>query len=143
MSSEEIEKTEVEPRENAAANIDEADIDEVDIGEANKNLAEIDRAEEQEQAAAEDNIDEQIRNNMLRNVTFADADMRMFGDRTVLAQVAQLMAYIRHAVKSGQPTEIKLLICKSDSTVSGAEFVFDLNGCQVPDLAPQKEIFIN
>ena len=86
---------------------------------------------------------EQIRNNMLRNVTLADAEIKMFGDRTVLAQIAQLVAYIRHAIKNDTPTEIKLSICKSDSTVAGAEFMFDLNGCQVPDLVPQPEVFIN
>lgn len=73
----------------------------------------------------------------------ADAEIKMFGDRTVLAQVAQLIAYIRHAVKSNEPTEIKVSICKSDSTVFGAEFMFDLNGYQVPDLVPQQEVFIN
>lgn len=139
MSSEETEKTEVEPRENMAVSIDEVDID-----ETGKNLAQIDEAEEQEQAASpESDLDEQIRNNMLRNVTLADAEIKMFGDRTVLAQVAQLIAYIRHAVKNDMPTEIKLSICKSDSTVAGAEFMFDLNGCQVPDLVPQQEVFIN
>lgn len=140
MNIEEIEKAEVEQREGA----DAVNIDEVDIGETGKNLAEMDEAEEQEQAASpEEDLDEQIRNNMLRNVTLADAELRMFGDRTVLAQVAQLIAYIRHAVKNNTPAEIKLSICKSDSTVAGAEFMFDLNGCQVPDLVPQPEVFIN
>lgn len=82
-------------------------------------------------------------NNILRNVTLADAELRMFGDRTVLAQVAQLLAYIRHAVKNDEPTEIALKVCGSDATVSGAEFMFDLNGCQVPDLVPQPEAYVN
>jgi len=130
--------------ENENVKVEAVDIDEVDIGETGKNLAEMDEAEEQEHAAnPEDDLDEQIRNNMLRNVTLADAEIKMFGDRTVLAQVAQLMAYIRHAVKNDRPTEIKLSICKSDSTVAGAEFMFDLNGCQVPDLVPQPEVFVN
>ena len=136
MNSEEIEKAEAE---DVAVNIDEVNID-----ETGKNLAEMDEAEEQEQAVNPDNdLDEQIRNNMLRNVTLADAEIKMFGDRTVLAQIAQLVAYIRHAIKNDTPTEIKLSICKSDSTVAGAEFMFDLNGCQVPDLVPQREVFIN
>ena len=136
MNSEEIEKAEAA---DAAVNIDEVNID-----ETGKNLAEMDEAEEQEHAVnLNDDLDEQIRNNMLRNVTLADAEIKMFGDRTVLAQIAQLIAYIRHAVKNDMPTEIKLSICKSDSTVAGAEFMFDLNGCQVPDLVPQPEVFIN
>ena len=140
MNSEEIEKTEAEPREGAET----VNIDEVNIDETGKNLAEMDKVEEQEQAVSlEEDLNEQIRNNMLRNVTLADAEIKMFGDRTVLAQIAQLVAYIRYAIKNDTPTEIKLSICKSDSTVAGAEFMFDLNGCQVPDLVPQQEVFIN
>ena len=83
MNSEEIEKTETEPREAADAAVN---IDEVNIDETGKNLAEMDEAEEQEQAVnPDDDLDEQIRNNMLRNVTLADAEIKMFGDRTVLA----------------------------------------------------------
>ena len=44
MNSEEIEKTEAEPREGAEA----VNIDEVNIDETGKNLAEMDKAEEQE-----------------------------------------------------------------------------------------------
>lgn len=111
-------------------------VDTVDIDETEKSLADIDASEEAD-------LDEQIRNNTIQNVTLADAEMKMFGDRTVLAQVAQLVAYIRHAVKSGEPTEIKVVVNKSDATVAGAEFMFDLNGCQVPDLVPQPEVFVN
>ena len=83
MNSEEIEKTETEPREAADAAVN---IDEVNIDETGKNLAEMDEAEEQEKAVNLDNdLDEQIRNNMLRNVTLADAEIKMFGDRTILA----------------------------------------------------------
>ena len=83
MNSEEIEKTETEPREAADAAVN---IDEVNIDETGKNLAEMDEAEEQEQAVnPDDDLDEQIRNNMLRNVTLEDAEIKMFGDRTVLA----------------------------------------------------------
>ena len=119
-------------------------IDEIDIDNTGKKLAKMDEIEEQEQAAnPDDNLEEQIQNNMLRNVTLADAEMKMFGDRTILAQIAQLIAYIRYAVKNNQQTEIKLIINKSENTVADAEFMFDLNGCQVPDLVPQSEVFIN
>ena len=83
MNSEEIEKEEAGPREavDVAVNIDEVNID-----ETGKNLAEMDEADEQEQAVnPDDDLDEQIRNNMLRNVTLADAEIKMFGDRTILA----------------------------------------------------------
>lgn len=61
----------------------------VDIDDAAESLTAMDETEEQENAAnPESDLEEQIRNNMLRNVTLADAEMKMFGDRTVLAQVA-------------------------------------------------------
>ena len=83
MNSEEIEKAEAESREAADAAVN---IDEVNIDETGKNLAEMDEVEEQEQAVNQaDDLDEQIRNNMLRNVTLADAEIKMFGDRTILA----------------------------------------------------------
>ena len=44
MNSEEIEKVEAEPREG----VDAVNIDEVNIDETGKNLAEMDKAEEQE-----------------------------------------------------------------------------------------------
>ena len=83
MNSEEIEKAEAESREAADAAVN---IEEVNIDETGKNLAEMDEVEEQEQAVNQaDDLDEQIRNNMLRNVTLADAEIKMFGDRTILA----------------------------------------------------------
>lgn len=121
-----------------------SNIDTDEITATGKNLIKIEELEEQELAAnPESNLEEQIQNNMLKNVTLADAEIKMFGDRTILAQIAQLIAYIRYAIKNNQQTEIKLLIDKSDNTVADAEFMFDLNGCQVPDLVPQSEIFIN
>lgn len=129
------ERTETPAGESAEA-VEVDAVDTVDIDETEKSLADIDASEEAD-------LDEQIRNNTIQNVTLADAEMKMFGDRTVLAQVAQLVAYIRHAVKSGEPTEIKVVVNKSDATVAGAEFMFDLNGCQVPDLVPQPEVFVN
>jgi hypothetical protein len=142
MNSKDLEESnnvQVEQDSSISSNID---IDEITA--TGKNLIKIEELEEQELAAnPESNLEEQIQNNMLKNVTLADAEIKMFGDRTILAQIAQLIAYIRYAIKNNQQTEIKLLICKSDNTVADAEFMFDLNGCQVPDLVPQSEIFIN
>lgn len=125
-------------------NIMSADIDVIDINTTEQNLVQMDQIEEQEDIITDSaNLDEQIQNNMLRNITLADAEMKMFGDRTILAQIAQLIAYIRYAVKHNLQTDITVSICKSDNTVSDAEFMFDLNGCQVPDLVPQQQVFIN
>jgi len=91
----------------------------------------------------QDALNEQIRENNLKNVTLTDADLHMFGDRTVLAQVTQLLSYIRHAVKNNAKTEITLKICDSADTVANAEFMFDVNGCQIPDCITQQEWWIN
>lgn len=96
-------------------------------------------SEQDEQEA----LDEQIRSNNLKNVTLTEADLHMFGDRTVLAQVTQLLSYIRHAVKNNADTEIRLRICGSEDTVANAEFMFDVNGCQVPDCVSQPAWWIN
>jgi len=96
--------------------------------------------EEQEQ---QELLDEQARENSLKNVSLTEADLHMFGDRIVLAQVTQLLSYIRHAVKNNLSSEISLKICASDGTVANAEFMFDVNGCQVPDCVTQPEWWIN
>lgn len=88
-------------------------------------------------------LDEQIRENNLKNVTLTEADLHMFGDRTILAQVTQLLSYIRHAVKNNAKSEIVIRICDSSDTVANAEFMFDVNGCQVPDCVTQQEWWIN
>ena len=88
-------------------------------------------------------LDRQIKDNRLQNVSLTDADLHMFGDRTVLAQVTQLLSYIRHAVKNNMKAEIKVVVNNSDSTVANAEFMFDVNGCQVPDCVTQPEWWIN
>ena len=67
----------------------------------------------------------------------------MFGDRIILAEVTQLLAYIRHSVKNNMSTSISVKIGGGKDTVANAEFMFDLNGCQVPDCVTQSEWQIN
>ena len=76
-------------------------------------------------------------------MTLTEADLHMFGDKAVLAQVTQLLSYIRHAVKNNMKTEIRLVLNDSESTVANAEFMFDVNGCQVPDCVTRPEWWIN
>lgn len=109
-----------------------------------EHLDEIDAAKKTEAAIAEaEAMEEQIRSNNLKNVSLTEADLHMFGDRIVLAQVTQLLSYIRHAVKNNMKAEIRLVIDNSDSTVANAEFMFDVNGCQVPDCVTQSTWWIN
>ena len=107
-------------------------------------LDEIDAAKKAEAEIAEaEAMEEQIRSNNLKNISLAEADVHMFGDRLILAEITQLLAYIRNAVKNNAQAEIRVVIGQSSDTVANAEFMFDANGCQVPDLVVQKEIAIN
>ena len=107
-------------------------------------LDEIDAAKKAEAEIAEaEAMEEQIRSNNLKNISLTEADLHMFGDRIVLAQITQLLPYIRHAVKYNIKAEIQLVIDNSDSTVANAEFMFDVNGCQVPDCVTQSKWWIN
>lgn len=74
------------------------------------------------------------------NVTLTETDVHMVGDRVVIAQVVQLLAYIRHAVKNNMKTDVKVEI---GGTVANSEFMFDVNGCQVPDLITQQVAKVN
>ena len=109
------------------------EVDEVEAARAAMSAQDL--ADQAEAAAAE--------RRELANVTLAEADVHMFGDRAVLAQVAQLLSYIRHAVKNNARAEIKVVVNGSDSTVANAEFMFDVNGCQVPDCVAQPEWWVN
>ena len=74
------------------------------------------------------------------NISLTEADVHMVGDRLVLAQIVQLLSYIRHAVKNNMKGAITL---RFGQEVANAEFNFDANGFQVPDLIPQDEVQIN
>ena len=106
---------------------------------------EIERVDESHLQAAEqeEEMEKQIRQNNLKNISLAEADVHMFGDRLILAEITQLLAYIRNAVKNNAQAEIRVVIGQSSDTVANAEFMFDANGCQVPDPVVQKEIAIN
>lgn len=84
--------------------------------------------------------EEAIQRNITQNLSLTDTDIHMFGDRTVIAQVVQLISYIRHAVKNNMDTQI---IVKFGKEIANAEFMFDVNGCEIPDLIPPDETQIN
>ena len=74
-------------------------------------------------------------NNNLKQV-----DLRLMGDKTIIAQTIQLLAYIRHAIRNNLKTNIKVSI---ENTVANLDFMFDANGMQVPDLVTQDQMRIN
>ena len=67
-------------------------------------------------------------------------NLRLMGDKTLLAQTIQLLAYIRHAIRNNLNTNINVQL---KNTVANLDFMFDANGMQVPDLVTQENIQIN
>lgn len=76
----------------------------------------------------------------LRNVSLTETDVHMVGDGVVIAQVVQLLSYIRHAVKNNFNGEIMLQFGKE---LANAEFNLDVNGCEIPDLIPPDKVQLN
>lgn len=109
-----------------------AQMDELELAKAAMEKA--DEAQREEELGAE------IERNNAKNVSLTETDVHMFGDRTVIAEIVQLLAYIRHAVKNNLQTEIRVRV---GGTVVNSELMFDVNGCQVPDLRTQPEIDVN
>jgi hypothetical protein len=74
-------------------------------------------------------------NNNLKQV-----DLRLFGDKTIIAQTIQLLSYIRHAIRNNLKIDMQLSI---GNTIANPDFMFDANGIQVPDLVTQEKVQIN
>ena len=70
-----------------------------------------------------------------------EASIEVIGDRYTIAQVVTLLSYIRNAIRTGNKTEINVMVGgkKSDTT----SFNFTLNGEDVDDLIPVKNFEIN
>jgi len=94
--------------------------------------------------------DEALRNNPLvfssqgeldtHNNNLVETTVRFLGDRTIIAEIVQLLAYIRHGVKNNVKGEIKV---KLNGTVANPSLMMDVNGLQVPDLVIQEHMDIN
>lgn len=80
---------------------------------------------------------ENIENN---NQDLVETNIRIIGNKRPITQVVQLLAYIRHAIKYNIQTDIKISIGKN---VANTNFLFDVNGLEIPDLITQKEVEIN
>ena len=70
-----------------------------------------------------------------------NANVDMFGDKTTLTQIVILLSYIRQYVQSRTPGEIKVSIGKHLNPTEA--FTFVVNGEEVPQAIPTKEIEIN
>ena len=74
------------------------------------------------------------------NNNLVDTNVHLMGDATVVAQVVQLLSYIRHALKNNMKTTIEVDI---PNTVANVEFMMDVNGMQVPDLVAVSKTQVN
>lgn len=74
------------------------------------------------------------------NNNLVETNVRLMGDKTVVAQVIQLLSYIRHAVRNNLKTTIEVDI---NNTVANVPFMLDANGLAVPDLVTVKKTAIN
>lgn len=74
------------------------------------------------------------------NNNLVDTNVHLMGDSTVVAQVVQLLAYIRHALKNNMKTKITVDL---PNTAANVEFMMDVNGMQVPDLVTVKKVQVN
>lgn len=74
------------------------------------------------------------------NNNLVETNVRLMGDKTVIAQVIQLLAYIRHAIRNNINTTIEVDL---QNTVANVPFMLDANGMQVPDLVTVEKVRIN
>lgn len=70
------------------------------------------------------------------NNSLVETNVRLVGDKTVIGQVVQLLAYIRHAVRNNMKVKIDVNIA---NTVANVPFMMDVNGLEVPDLVTVKK----
>lgn len=87
-----------------------------------------------------DELTEQIERNQSLNISQTATDLRFIGDREIICQVVQLLAYIRNALKTGNPTHIDVEI---GNEIAGPTFTFDVNGCEIKDITAVKHTKIN
>lgn len=74
------------------------------------------------------------------NNNLVETNVRLVGDKTVVAQVVQLLSYIRHAVRNNMKTTIEVGI---NNTVANVPFMLDVNGLEVPDLVVVPKVQVN
>ena len=74
------------------------------------------------------------------NNNLVETTVRFLGDRTIIAEIVQLLAYIRHGVKNNVVGDMTVTF---GGTVANPSLMMDVNGLQVPDLVIQDKIQIN
>lgn len=74
------------------------------------------------------------------NKNLVETNIRFLGDKTTIAQIVQLLAYIRHAVKYNLQTEINV---KIGHKIMNTPLAMDVNEQEISDYVTQPEAEIN
>lgn len=74
------------------------------------------------------------------NNNLVETNVRFLGNKTIVAEIVQLLAYIRHGIKNNANADI---VVKLRNTVANPSLMMDVNSLEVPDLVIQPEIQIN
>ena len=74
------------------------------------------------------------------NSNLVETNIRLMGDKTVVAQTVQLLAYIRHAIRNNLTTKIQVDL---PNTAANVPFMMDVNGMEIPDLVTVERVQIN
>lgn len=83
----------------------------------------------------------QIQDNMLTtSANLAEADIKLIGDKTIICQIVQFLAYVRHAIKNNLQKDINVSI---GNNIANGQLLFDVNGLEIPDLITQDHIDLN
>lgn len=82
---------------------------------------------------------EKLSNNNVNN-KLVETNIKIIGDKTIICQIVQLLAYIRHSLKNNNKDTIKVNI---GNTIANSQFMFDVNGLEIPDFITQNTIEIS
>ena len=74
------------------------------------------------------------------NNNLVETNVRLLGDKMIVAEVVQLLSYIRHDIRNNMKTTIEVDI---NNTVANAQFALDVNGMAVPDLVTVNKVQVN
>lgn len=69
-----------------------------------------------------------------------DTDLKLFGSEGAIVEIIGLLSYIRNAINSQRPCEIKVVVGKR---IESDYFDFTVGNESVPDYKAQPEISIN
>lgn len=74
------------------------------------------------------------------NSNLVETHIKMIGHKLPISRIVLLLAYIRHAIQTGNKTEITV---KIGNYINNCDFMFDVNDMQIDDYITKNEIEIS